>query len=257
MSCIFAMIGTLFLWLYWPSSNSSLVPPTLEFQRMVVIQNTSLALAGSCVSMFIFSIFLRGQLHMSDVLSSSIAGGVVIASSSNLLFNFGGAIAIGFVGGMISTVGYYCFSERVKACGIYDTCGIFNLHFLTGLFGGLTSAIVLASYNLIDLESLIGGNLVSFQGVDYSRQAALQVAGTFITIGIAIVTGGVAGLFMNIWYSLKSDMFFEDIHYWNIHSNGPHPYDNTEMVMNDTRVTPSKEDAPKVPSGIQLMESVV
>lgn len=155
-------MGTLFIWLYWPSCNSSLLSPALQFQRMVIIQNTYLSLIGSCIAMFIFSILLRGELHMRDVLSASVAGGIIIGSSCNLLFNLGAALAIGFFGGMISTICYYCLPSRTFALGIYDTCGIFNLHFITGFLGGLISAVVMASYNIIDLASILGGNAVNF-----------------------------------------------------------------------------------------------
>lgn len=247
------MIGTLFLWLYWPSFNSGLLSSALVFQRMAIIHNTVLALTGSCIATFIFSIIFRGRLHMDDVLNATIAGGVAIGSSASILFNPGGAIAIGFIAGMLSTIGYYFLLSKINACGIYDTCGVFNLHFMPGLFGGLVSAVVMASYNSVALAPLIGGNTVDFEGVNYLKQGGLQVAGTFISLGIGAVTGAIAAFLMSLVYKMRNDMFFEDIHYWDIHHHGPHPYDDSELMAKNADILPPQPQAVPVNSSIQMM----
>lgn len=62
-SDVFAMIGTLFLWLYWPSFNAATVQGA-ERHRAVI--NTYLALTASCLTAFAASSCLdgRGRLDM-------------------------------------------------------------------------------------------------------------------------------------------------------------------------------------------------
>lgn len=197
-SYVFGAIGLLFLWMYWPSFNSALLPATYVFQRMAVIHNTILALTGGVLGTVIFAIMLRGRFDINDVLYGTVAGGVAIGASSSLLFNSGGAIAIGFIAGMISTIAYSFCCSRIADGGFFDMHGIFAFHFLPGLFGGLVSAIVIAAYNSVSLTSLTSGNAVNFAGVDYSKQGGLQVAGTFISIGIGLVTGVLGGGMMKV-----------------------------------------------------------
>jgi len=51
---LFAMIGTLFLWMYWPSFNGVLAPIEMSSQHRVII-NTTLSLVGSAFATFIIS----------------------------------------------------------------------------------------------------------------------------------------------------------------------------------------------------------
>ena len=45
---LFAMIGTIFLWMYWPSFNS--IPETDGYTRQIIAINTYAALAAACVT---------------------------------------------------------------------------------------------------------------------------------------------------------------------------------------------------------------
>lgn len=54
---LFSMIGTIFLWMYWPSFNSALAAEELQ-QRAVM--NTYFALAACCVVTFICSYLFHG-----------------------------------------------------------------------------------------------------------------------------------------------------------------------------------------------------
>jgi ammonium transporter Rh len=58
-SDLFAMIGTLFLWMYWPSFNAAMADGIASSQRAVV--NTVLSLTASCMAAFVFSYILRHE----------------------------------------------------------------------------------------------------------------------------------------------------------------------------------------------------
>lgn len=215
ISCIFGMIGTLFLWLFWPSFNSGAFDATLQYQRMIIITNTVLSLTGSCIAAFCLSILIRNKLNMDDVLNATLAGGVAIGAASSLITNPAGALAVGLISGSISTLGYAKLSEKLARWHIYDTCGINNLHGMPGLFGGLSSAVFISAYNLTPLN--IGLATVDFSNVDFSKQGALQVAGTFISLGIGLATGAVCGGVLYLLYKVENTDFFEDEHFWEMH----------------------------------------
>jgi ammonium transporter Rh len=104
-SNIFAFIGTLFLWMYWPSFNFG-INATTPFTKTQIISNTILALTGSCLSTFMTSAFLKNRFTMEHLLNATLSGGVVIGAAAGILFNPGGALCIGFLTGIISTLGF-------------------------------------------------------------------------------------------------------------------------------------------------------
>jgi len=54
VSNIIAMVGTLFLWLFWPSFNFGASAQT-PFEQNMIVANTLLSLTGSCVTTLVFS----------------------------------------------------------------------------------------------------------------------------------------------------------------------------------------------------------
>jgi ammonium transporter Rh len=94
---VIAMVGTLFLFLYWPSFNAALasVPqdgplsPT-EAQassQFLSIVNTLLSLLGSTIATFAISALTgHGRLNMMHVQNSSLAGGVAMVCNKCILY---------------------------------------------------------------------------------------------------------------------------------------------------------------------------
>jgi len=63
-----------------------------------------------------------------------------------LLTNSGASLIIGAFGGVVSSLGFSFLQDKLRSKGIYDTCGVHNLHGIPGLLGGLISAAVVAAY---------------------------------------------------------------------------------------------------------------
>ena len=110
------MVGTLFLWIYWPSFNAALasVPvgnvdvPTeaLGSSQFLCIVNTLLALLGSVVSAFALSAITgKGRLNMMHVQNSTLAGGVAMGAACTLRMTPGGALVVGTAAGVLSVLG--------------------------------------------------------------------------------------------------------------------------------------------------------
>lgn len=104
-SDMFAMIGTLFLWIFWPSFNSALVDGA-EQERAIL--NTYLALGAATVTAFVISAIVSHEhkLDMVHIQNSTLAGGVAVGSVCNLLIQPHSAIIIGILAGLISVLGY-------------------------------------------------------------------------------------------------------------------------------------------------------
>lgn len=162
----FAMLGSVVLWLFWPSFATALVP-LAEMPQTVV--NTLLALSAATIATYFVSILVnRGKASMVDMANAALAGGVAIGSVCNVVDPLG-AFVIGLIAGAISVLGYRFLLPALEKIKIFDTCGVHNLHGLPGLLGGFSALLVVPG---------IAGN---------------QLTGIGITMGIAIVGGLVAG----------------------------------------------------------------
>lgn len=112
-----AMIGTIFLWIYWPSFNAAIatvsaddgqdMKTTTEQLRMYAIINTSLSLCAATMSTFAASAFFKGKLDMVLVQNATLAGGVAVGSATTMLVGTtvinitpGGAVAVGAFAGV-------------------------------------------------------------------------------------------------------------------------------------------------------------
>merc|ERR1711920_1216456 len=144
-SDLFAMIGIIFLFVFWPSFVSA---PATEYDQERCLIATLLALVGSCVTAFVASNRMRGgEFCMVDVQNATLAGGVAIGSAANLLPKSPGlALGVGIAAGLLSVVGYTVIQPKLQsAIGLHDTCGVNNLHGMPGILAAIISAIACAT----------------------------------------------------------------------------------------------------------------
>eukprot|EP00894_Picocystis_sp_ML_P004451 jgi/Pico_ML_1/54968/g98.t1 len=95
ISDVTAMIGTIFLWIFWPSFNGALASssgPGLEDQQFYCVVNTVVSLTGACLMAFTVSSFVENKLNMVHVQNATLAGGVAIGSSANFAMVPGAAL---------------------------------------------------------------------------------------------------------------------------------------------------------------------
>lgn len=75
-----SVLGTLFLFVYWPSMNSVLA--VNEKFRQAAIVNTYLSMGASCLASVFMSRYHRnGRLNLYTILRATLAGGVAISAS--------------------------------------------------------------------------------------------------------------------------------------------------------------------------------
>jgi ammonium transporter Rh len=75
----FAMIGTLFLFCFWPSFNAALLDGASAGRAVI---NTSLSIAASVTVTFALSRAIHRKLDMEHIQNATLAGGVAIGTSS-------------------------------------------------------------------------------------------------------------------------------------------------------------------------------
>lgn len=163
----FAMLGSMVLWLFWPSFCSAIVPLEQVPQTAV---NTVLALAGATLSTYLMSTLLRkGKTSIADMANAALAGGVAIGATCNLVAP-AGAFGIGLLAGTICVIGYVFIQPALEArLKMVDTCGVHNLHGMPGVVGGLLAMLVVPGI------------------------ATAQAAGIVITVVLALISGLIAG----------------------------------------------------------------
>jgi len=135
------MLGTMFLFCFWPSFNAALGDGAAMHRAII---NTYLAMTSSVIgSMIAARLSHGGKLNMEIILNASLAGGVAVGSAADIIVMPFGAMLAGFVTGIVSSFGFAYLSGYLrKAISLHDTCGVLNLHGLPGLIGGIVSAIV-------------------------------------------------------------------------------------------------------------------
>lgn len=141
LSDLVSMVGTLFLFAYWPSFNGALGSGTTMHRAII---NTYLSIACSVIASILVSKFVHGgKLNMEIVLNASLAGGVAVGSAADLIVSPFGSMVAGFITGSISAYGFAYISAFVKKhLKLHDTCGVLNLHGIPGVIGALISAIL-------------------------------------------------------------------------------------------------------------------
>ena len=200
------MVGTLFLWLYWPSFNAAMasvpigtdITSTTEAQasaQFLSVVNTLLSLLGSTISTFAISAVIgKGRLNMMHVQNSTLAGGVAMGAACTLRMTPGGAVLVGTVAGVLSVCGYaYTTPYLDGLIGLGDTCGIHNLHGMPAILGGLVAGLAALGQDSSYLNYSTGG-----------MQLGYQVVAIVVTMAIAIA-GGWVGSISLYYVSMKAE----------------------------------------------------
>jgi ammonium transporter Rh len=168
----FSMIGSMVLWIFWPSFCSAIVAPELIEKTAI---NTVLALCGATLATYIVSMLMRkGKANIADIANASLAGGVAIGSTCDSATP-AQAFIIGLLAGILCVIGYAVIQGKLeKSLKIVDTCGVHNLHGMPGILGGLAAIIIVPGI------------------------AKAQIVGILFSIIFAFITGLISGFIIKI-----------------------------------------------------------
>lgn len=220
-SDILSVMGTLFLWVFWPSFNSALTIKGDDQHRAIL--HTFIGLSSSTITAFALSALFnkRGKLTMADIQNVTLAGGVTVGASVDMMISPVAAYVLGIMGCTACFFGYrYLTPFLAQTMRIQDQCGIHNLHGLTGLISSTAGicAILLANEEtygpsmyqifshrapplgdpkLLELQALIPG-LKPGLGRSAEEQAMYQLAAIASTMAAATIGGLITGLVMRL-----------------------------------------------------------
>jgi ammonium transporter Rh len=143
-----------------------------------------MALIGSTGATFFLSQYLNeGKFDVVHVQNSTLAGGVAIGATARLAMGPGVAFLVGLAAGLISVLGYFYSSPFLESkFGIYDTCGVGNLHGYPSVLGGLLSILLV----FVDPDA-------DFLNFGVGTQSIMQLAAVAATLVSSIVTGYLSG----------------------------------------------------------------
>ena len=199
VSDVFSLIGTLSLWIYWPSFVTGILPAySTQGKRAAV--NTILSLLGSTMTTFGLSPLYTFEFRLSPVhiQNATLAGGVVIGATANFDIGPFGALLLGCCAGAISTFSYSFIGPFMHSkFGLHDTCGVLNLHGLPSLFGGIASGIITI-------------------WISEAGTPKAQLGGVGITFAVSIASGLITGLIMKALKDDPSQPFGDDSSYWEV-----------------------------------------
>ncbi|KAL7888593.1 hypothetical protein AOLI_G00035670 [Acnodon oligacanthus] len=200
-SDLFAMIGTVYLWMFWPSFNSAIADPGTP--QLMAITNTYFSLAACALAAYATSSLVEhnGKLDMVHIQNATLAGGVAVGTCADMNIGPFGAMVIGVTAGIISTLGFKFLSPILASnLGIQDTCGVHNLHGMPGILGGLA------------------GILAALLGRKESVTPGIQAAALASSLGFALVGGAITGLIMKLpfWGQPPDQNCFDDSIYWEV-----------------------------------------
>jgi len=140
---------------------------------------------------------------MVDVQNATLAGGVAIGTSCNMVVGPAGVLGVGLFAGLLSVFGYTTIQPALESLGLHDTCGIHNLHGMPGVLAGLVGAVLTAfatqgDYRgLTQLQTTFPGRYDASANMTETRtagaQAGMQMAYLVVTLAISISSGVLTG----------------------------------------------------------------
>ncbi|NXI96772.1 RHBG protein, partial [Psophia crepitans] len=205
-----SLVGTLILWVFWPSFVAVLCQPGDAQHRAIL--NTLLAMSASSVTTVVASSLLEkdGKLSPSHLQNGSLAGGVAIGVVADMAVPPVAALALGSLSAVTCVLGFRFLTPLLaRKFVLQDQCGIHNLHGLPGILGAVASAVAI----LVASEDTSGSHFsqLSLAGANASEaawgqwgnrgvggQALCQVAGLAVAIGGSLLAGLLTGAVLRL-----------------------------------------------------------
>nr|AJO26542.1 Rh-like protein [Erpobdella obscura] len=223
-SDMFTMIGTIFLWAFWPSFNCALAEGEGHHRAVV---NTYLALTASAVVAVAVSAAVQKnrRFTMIHIQNATLAGGVALGSMADMVVYPFAVLLAGALAGCISVLGYQfftpCCDQKLK---IHDTRGVHNLHGLPGIISAI-GAIICAAFATQEHYGESFSKIFPAVGKDSRTpgvQAEFQLAALAVTLAISLFGGVITGFFLRLpfWKQPKGAEIMDDWDYWVLPSDG-------------------------------------
>lgn len=248
-SDLFSYIGTIFLWLYWPSFNGGALNDDEKHRAFI---NTYLSLCACTIVTFALSAYYdqKGKFSSEFIQNATLAGGVAVGTTANMPLQPWGALLMGALAALISVSGFRfmsdCLASKLK---IHDTCGVHNLHGLPGVFAAIVGAILAAMSSVdswgasvyqifpnmapenqtevdkinLHLKEAHQSTIEAGSGWGAGTQGGFQILALLLTIFLSVVGGIIAGFIIKlpVFDNIENEEdLFDDMCFWNVPEEG-------------------------------------
>ncbi|KAM8914717.1 rh blood group, D antigen [Spinachia spinachia] len=202
---LFSMLGSLFLWMFWPSFNSILVDNHFPRRKLWAVCGTYLALAVSAVTAAAMCMLSspKGKLNPIRMQSCVLAGGVAVGVSMSVVHRPWEAMTIGFTAAAVSAAGLQYFkTHMLLAFECHDTCAVLSTHGLPGLVGWL-------AHLLLQIKACDNHTTAI-------RFAVYHICALLLTITASLSMGLLTGFLLkwNFWRPPQDKKCFDDQAFW-------------------------------------------
>ena len=160
-SDLFSLLGTVVLWVYWPSFVAGATPAGTPDAQLQLV-HTILSLAAATVTTFGLSSWLAedGKLRPVDVQNATLAGGVTIGVLAGTPLSAGGALMVGSLAGALSTFVFGAAKDDARA-RVLDADRV----------GSLLDGATVGVYSTRRLSSLSSSSMVMTPVLSLSQDA--------------------------------------------------------------------------------------
>ncbi|XP_009071991.1 PREDICTED: ammonium transporter Rh type B-like, partial [Acanthisitta chloris] len=191
---VFAVVGTIYLWIFWPSFTSATT--VHDHVEPWAVLNTYFSMVASTVATFILSPLLHGEstLRMVQLQDATLAGAAVMGMAGEMLLTPFGALIAGLLVGLISPLGFKFFTPFLRfRLKIQDTCGVHNIHGIPGILGALLGILLtlLATADTYGDRLELVFPLVARGTRTATEQALSQLYALLLTLLLAILGGSL------------------------------------------------------------------
>jgi Amt family ammonium transporter len=194
----FLALGSWILCIGWFGFNVMSAQTVAGISGLVAM-NSLMAMAGGILSALVVGRNDPGFVH-----NGALAGLVAVCAGSDLMHPLG-ALATGGIAGGLFVVAFTLCQNKLK---IDDVLGVWPLHGLCGLWGGISAGI-------FGLEALGG-----LGGVSFAVQFAVSFAGSLYALIVGLVVYGGLKMTMGIRLDEQSEFQGADL---SIHKIGAYP----------------------------------
>jgi ammonia channel protein AmtB len=189
------------------------IPGTLFIYTNAGI-STVLSISASVVATVGFSLVINGKLEFRDIITSPIAGGVMVGCSSTYIYNPLQSLLMGSGAG-ISQVLFNSFEKKLGHRPLWSN-GVLFLFGINGFIGGISSAVMRAINKTQNSYASSYASLPSMYVFDQSG----QISATFVTLCCAVVTGLFLFILIAIFSRETNEDLYHDNAYWIIDDDG-------------------------------------
>ena len=198
-------LGVFILWLGWYGFNGAAAISVPEMGSIFL--TTTIAPSIATVVCMVFTWIKYGKPDVSMCLNASLAGLVAVTAGCDV-FDVVGAIAVGFVAGLLVIFGVWLLDYRLH---IDDPVGAVAVHCLNGVWGTLAVGLFATDTAPAFIRgagdgTVFGANQIVGAGLFYGgglRQLGLQLLGVGATAAWTVVTITAAFLIIKAIFGLR------------------------------------------------------